>query len=110
MPRDNKTVGSPDIARRCYRLAMAARYTPEQLAMLEAQVAHFASDDHLRLEGEILRDLSPEQRLAELAEMCAVTEQFLSQLPPDVLERAATREPLPADSVAVLTALRLLPR
>jgi hypothetical protein len=89
---------------------MAASYTPEQLAMLEAQVAHFASDDHIREEVEVWRDATPTERLAELAEMCAVADHFLSQLPVDQLQRVMTREPLPADSLAVLAAMRTLPR
>jgi len=89
---------------------MAGTYTAEQLAMLEAQVAHFASDDHIRAEVEVWRDATPAERIAELEEMCAVADHFLSQLSPEQLERVMTREPLPPDSIAVLTALRALSR
>lgn len=34
-------------------------YTPEILAMLEAQRQHFASDDHIRREVEAWRDATP---------------------------------------------------
>ncbi|HEY5921115.1 MAG TPA: hypothetical protein VIV11_05560 [Kofleriaceae bacterium] len=87
---------------------MAGTYTAEQLAMLEAQVAHFASDDHVRAEVEVWRDTTPTERLAELEQMCAMADHFLSQLPPEQLARVMTREPLPTESIALLVALRNL--
>lgn len=48
---------------------MASSYTPEQLAMLRAQVEHFASAEHVRREVDVWRD-HPEERLAELDRMC----------------------------------------
>ncbi|HEY5951972.1 MAG TPA: hypothetical protein VIV40_41030 [Kofleriaceae bacterium] len=93
----------------CYALVMAGTYTAQQLAMLEAQVAHFASDDHIRAEVAVWRDASPTERLAELAEMCAAADELLAQLSPDELNRVLTREPLPDDSLATLAALRNAP-
>jgi hypothetical protein len=89
---------------------MSGSYTPEQLAMLEAQIAHFASDDHIRREVAVWRDSTPEERLAVAAEMCRVADQLLAQVPADQLERALAREPLPPDSIAMLEAIRKLPR
>jgi hypothetical protein len=81
-------------------------YTPEMLAMLERQREHFSSDDHIRREVEVWRDSTPEERLDELAEMCAAGDFFLSQLDPQLLERVLAPEPLPDDTIALLTALR----
>jgi len=39
--------------------------------MLEAQRAYFASDDHIRREVAVWADITPEERLAEAAQMCA---------------------------------------
>ncbi len=85
---------------------MSDEYTPEMLAMLEAQRAYFASDDHIRREVEIWADTTPEQRLAELAEMCAAGDHFLSQLDPATLERVLQPDPLPSDSLAIFMALQ----
>jgi hypothetical protein len=76
------------------------------LEMLEAQRAHFASDDHLRREVAPWRDASPEERLAAVAEMCAAGDHFLSQLAPETLERVLRPTPLPDDTIAILIALR----
>jgi len=89
---------------------MAGAYTPEQLAMLERQVAHFASDDHIRREVDVWRDATPEERLAALVAMSDEAEQLVAQLPADVRDRPRYREPLPDESVTVLSALRKLPR
>jgi hypothetical protein len=64
-----------------------AEYTPEMLAMLERQRAYFSSDDHIRREVEIWKDSTPEERLAELASMCAAGDFFLSRMDPQQLER-----------------------
>lgn len=89
---------------------MASPYTAEQLAMLEAQVAHFASDDHIRAEVSVWRDSTPTERFAELAEMCAMADHFLDQVPPAQRERLLAREPLPPESLELLAAIRRLPR
>ena len=80
------------------------------IAMLEAQRAYFASDDHIRREVAVWADSTPEERLAEMAEMCAAGDYFLSRLEPAALERALHREPLPADSAEIFMAIRRLPR
>jgi hypothetical protein len=81
-------------------------YTPEMLAMLEAQREHFACDGHIRSETAPWRDASPEERLAAVAEMCAAGDYFLSQLDPETLERVLRPVPLPHDTITILTALR----
>ena len=86
--------------------ARTMEYTPEMLALLEAQRAYFASDDHIRREAEAWRDASPEERLAAVAEMCAAGDYFLSQLDPDTLERVLRPVPLPDDTIEILMALR----
>ncbi|HEY1548533.1 MAG TPA: hypothetical protein VGG28_11960 [Kofleriaceae bacterium] len=85
---------------------MADPYSADQLAMLQRQIAHFASDDHIRAEVAVWRDATPTERLAELEAMCKVADHFLAQLAPDQLERVLTREPLPAESLARLAQLR----
>jgi hypothetical protein len=85
-------------------------YTPEELALLERQVAHFASDDHIRAEVAVWRDATPEERLAELAEMCAASEHFLDLAEAEGRAVPYEREPLPQSSIAMLAALRRLPR
>jgi hypothetical protein len=85
-----------------------ASYTPEQLAMLQAQVEHFASAEHVCREVDAWRDSTPEERLAELDRMCEVADQILAELPPEQLERALAREPLSDESIRLLAALRNL--
>jgi len=85
---------------------MADEYTPAQRARLEAQIEHARSDDRIREEVALWRDATPEERLAEVADMCAAGDYFLSQLAPDVLERVLQPEPLPQDSIEILMALR----
>jgi hypothetical protein len=81
-------------------------YTPEMLAMLERQREYFSSADHIRREVEVWQDCTPEERLAELAAMCAAGDFFLSQQDPQLLERMLEPEPLPEDTIAILMALR----
>jgi hypothetical protein len=88
-------------------------YTPEMLALIEAQRAYFASDDHLRREVEPWRDASPEERLAAVVEMCAAGDYFLSQLDPETLERVLQPVRLPEDTIEISSAAlraRLKPR
>jgi len=70
------------------------------------QVEYFASDDRIREEVEIWRDTTVEERLAEVAEMCAAGDYFLSRLEPEVLERVLRPLPLPEDTLALLARLR----
>ena len=69
-----------------------------------------ASDDHIRREVEAWRHATPEERLAELAAMCAIADYVLARLDADTLVPEVTREPLPDDAIAALKALRQLPR
>jgi hypothetical protein len=85
---------------------MSTEYTPEMLALLEAQRAYFASDEHIRRELEPWRDASPEERLAAVSEMCAAADYFLSQLDSLTLERVLRPAPLPDDTIEILMALR----
>lgn len=81
-------------------------YTPEMLAQLEAQRAYFASDEHIRREVAVWRDATPAERLAEAAAMCEAGDAFLSRQDPETLERILRPEPLPADTIELLVALR----
>src|SRR5262249_4229429 len=124
---DNRSIGQASLAKIASRVASRApsappragapraaaawdrvvvEYTPEMLAMLEAQRQHFASDDHIRREVEAWRDATPEERLAAVAEMCAAGDYFLSQLDPETLERVLRPVPLPDDTIEILMALR----
>jgi len=76
-------------------------YTPEMLAMLEAQRAHFASDDHIRREVAVWADATPAERLAEVAEMCEMGAHFASYRG-SVTERALW----PEDTLELLARLR----
>ena len=78
--------------------------------MLERQIAYFCGDDHIRREVEIWREATPEERIAELADICRGGQFFLDRLDPTTLERMLRREPLPADSEALFVALRRAPR
>jgi hypothetical protein len=87
---------------RCYPAGMA--YTPAQLAMLEAQRAHFASDDHIRREVAVWSDATPTERLAELAAMCRAAAHYLRLHPgsPD----PGIEQRYPPDTLALWTELR----
>jgi hypothetical protein len=76
------------------------------LALLEAQRAHLASDEHVRERAAVWRDATPEQHLAAVIEQCREAEYFLSLKDPAELERALTPLPLPDDTVAILEALQ----
>lgn len=80
-------------------------YTPEMLAKLEAQRAHFASDDHIRREVAVWADATPAERLAALAEMCAAGAFFLEG-ERAVEESTAIEDRYPADTLALMAALR----
>ena len=74
--------------------------------MLEAQVAHFTSDDHVRAEVAVWSDSTPSERLAELQRMGEAADFYLARLSPEELERVLRPDPLPAESIALLAALR----
>jgi hypothetical protein len=81
-------------------------YTPEMRAMLEAQRAYFASDDHIRREVAMWTDSTPEERLAAAAKMCAAGYRFLLQTDHETLARIQACDAMPADTLAILAALR----
>jgi hypothetical protein len=78
----------------------------ELRALLEAQRAHFANDDHIREEVAMWADSTPQERLAELAGMCRDSEFFWSQIDDDALARMHALRELPADTIAVLERIR----
>ena len=80
-------------------------YTPEMLAMLERQREHFASDELIKERAAVWMDATPQECLAALAESCAEAAYFLSQYTPDVLDKVLAPEPLPSDTVELLTKL-----
>ena len=76
------------------------------LAQIEAQRAHFASDEHIQERAAVWRDVSPEECLAAVAESCAEAEYLLSLKSPQELDRVLAPEALPDDTVAILEALQ----
>ena len=81
--------------------------TSDMLARIEAQRAHFASDDHIRERAAIWRDATPEVCLEAVTGLCADAAYFLSLKDPETLARVLEPPPIPADTVAILEALRL---
>jgi hypothetical protein len=80
-------------------------YTPEMLAMLERQREHFSSDELIKERAALWRDATPQECLAALAESCAEADYFFSRYSPEVLEQVLEPEPLPSDTVELLTRL-----
>jgi len=97
---------TPVFTRRCYPDPVADAYTPEQLAMLARQIAYFSSDEHIYREVEPWLDATPEQRLAEVAAMCAVASEFLERLDDATAARLRELDRLPDDTIAILMELR----
>jgi uncharacterized membrane protein len=79
--------------------------TAEMLAQLEAQRAHFASDEHLIERADVWRDATPEECLAATFALCEDADAILAMKSPEELERAQVREPLPPDLLAILAAI-----
>jgi hypothetical protein len=79
--------------------------SPEMLAKQEALRAHFASDELLVERASVWRDATPQECQAATEEECVATEQFLSQLDPETLERALAPESLPSDVEQILVRL-----
>jgi hypothetical protein len=75
-------------------------------ARLDRQIAYFRSDERIRDEVAPWRDTTAEERLADMAEMCRLALHFLQQHSPEVQERASRSEPLPADTIAILQAMK----
>jgi hypothetical protein len=80
--------------------------TPEQLAMIEAQRAYFASDECVRERAALWRDATPEECLMATAEECAAAVALLEVKDPVERDRALEPPPIPADTVAILEALQ----
>lgn len=68
------------------------------------------SDEEIRAEVAMWRDTTPEERLAVLASMCAAADRILDRAEAEGRTVEQPREPLPEDSIAMLEALRRLPR
>jgi hypothetical protein len=75
-------------------------------AILEAQREYFASDEHIKDRAARYRDMTPEQCLAEVIDLCRDAGYFLAMKSPDELERALAPDPLPADTVSILERLQ----
>lgn len=77
----------------------------EANAKLEAQRAHFASDEVLFERAELWRDATPAECLRATAEECEAAVRMIDRLEPELAARALAPEPLPADTVALLEQL-----
>lgn len=88
----------------CYPAVVA--YSPEAMALLEAQRAYFASDEHIQERAAMWRDATPEECLEALEDCCREAEYFLSLQSPEALERILAPQPLPTDTLAILEALQ----
>ncbi len=75
------------------------------LAVLDAQRAWFASDEHIKERAAIWRDATPEECLEAVAELCTEAAMFLSRLSDSELERALAPDPLPPDTARLLEAI-----
>jgi len=73
--------------------------------MLERQRAYFSSDQLIKERAAVWMDATPEECLAAVAEACAEAAFFLSQYDEETLERALQSDPLPDDTVELLTRL-----
>jgi hypothetical protein len=82
----------------------------EMLAVLEAQRAWFASDEHIKERAAIWRDATPQECLEATAELCAEAALFLSRLSDAELDRALQPEPLPPGTIQLLEAIARSPR
>jgi hypothetical protein len=88
---------------RCYPSVVV--FSPEMLAMLEAQRAYLASDAHLLERAERWRNATPEECLVAVIEQCEEARYFLELKTPEELERVLAPTPLPADTILILEAL-----
>jgi hypothetical protein len=80
-------------------------YTPDMLAMLERQREYFSSPERIEERVAVWRDASPQECLTALAESCEEAAFFLDRYSPEVLGKVLEPEPLPADTVELLTRL-----
>lgn len=77
----------------------------EMLAVLEAQRAWFASDEHIKERAALWRDATPEECFEAVAELCTDAAFFLSRLSDDELQSALAPDPLPPDTIQLLEAI-----
>ncbi len=78
----------------------------EENAILEAQRAHFASDEHIIERAARYREMTPEECLAEVIDLGRDAEYYLAMKSEVELERALAPEPIPADTLAILERLQ----
>jgi hypothetical protein len=69
---------------------------------LEAQRAHFASDEHVKARAAVWRDASPEEHLVAVIAQCREADYFLDLKSPEELARVLEPAPLPDDTIAIL--------
>jgi hypothetical protein len=68
-------------------------FTPDMLAKLEAQRAHFASDEHIRERAALWRDATPAECLGAVAELCADAAAMIDRLEPEQQDRVLAPAP-----------------
>lgn len=78
----------------------------EENAILEAQVAYFASDERIKERAAQYRDMTPEACLAEVIEACREAAYYLAMKSPSELARILEPETLPADTIEILEHLQ----
>lgn len=87
-------------------LDLVDEYSPEVIAMLEAQRAYFASDECLSDRAASFRDLSPAECWAATVEACEEVEWMFALMDPATRERAELPEPIPTEICARLAAMQ----
>jgi hypothetical protein len=80
--------------------------TPKMLAVIEAQRAHFASDEHVRERAALWRDASAEECLLATREACDMAMRMLAMKSAPERELALRAEPIPADTLRILESLQ----
>ena len=75
-------------------------------AILAAQRAYFASDDHIIDRASDYRDMTPEECLAEVSELCRGAAEFMEMKSEEELARIFDSDPLPPDTIACLEHIR----
>ncbi|MEO6771650.1 MAG: hypothetical protein ABI467_01345 [Kofleriaceae bacterium] len=75
-------------------------------AILEAQRAYFASDEHIKERGSAYRTMTPQDCLEIVAGMCRDSAWFMSLKSPDELARLESLRALPDSVIATLERLQ----
>jgi hypothetical protein len=78
----------------------------EENAILEAQRAYFASDEHIIERAARYREMSPEECLAEVIGLCRDADYYLAMKSEQQRERALAPQPIPDDTLAILERLQ----